>query len=81
MPTSSHVFYIPLVLLVGLILGVLLGRRSVLVQQAEAERRRQLEEARAARRAGRSGARGPDADKPGADSAPVGGSGTGGVGG
>lgn len=51
MPTSSHLFYIPLILLLGVILGVVLGRRSVLVQQAEAARRRQLEEARAARAA------------------------------
>jgi hypothetical protein len=58
MPTSSHLFYIPLVLLVGLILGVLLGRRSILVQQAEAERRRRLEDARAARLAARTTDRG-----------------------
>jgi hypothetical protein len=57
MPTSSHLFYIPLVLLVGLVLGVVLGRRSILVQQAEAERRKRLEEARAARQASRSSSR------------------------
>jgi hypothetical protein len=57
MPTSSHLFYIPLVLLVGLILGVLLGRRSILVQQAEAERRKRLEEARAMRQAARAAGR------------------------
>ena len=27
--TTSHIFYIPLVLLAGLVLGVILGRRSV----------------------------------------------------
>jgi len=55
MPTSSHLFYIPLVLLVGLIFGVLLGRRSILVQQAEAERRKRLEVARVARNTARQG--------------------------
>lgn len=51
MPTSSHLFYIPLILLIGIIIGVMLGRRSIAVQQAEAERRRRLEEARAERQA------------------------------
>ena len=51
MPTSSHLFYIPLVLILGIILGVVLGRRSVLVQQAEVARRQKLEESRAARAA------------------------------
>ena len=34
--TSAHVFYIPLVLLVGLILGFVLGRKATLAQ-ADAE--------------------------------------------
>jgi|GEM_PF-2358573 len=51
MPTSSHLFYIPLVLLLGIIIGVVLGRRSVLVQQAEVARRQKLEDSRAARAA------------------------------
>jgi len=50
--TSSHIFFIPLVLLVGLVLGIALGRRSVLVQQAEEERQKKLAERRAARAAG-----------------------------
>jgi hypothetical protein len=53
MPTSSHLFYIPLILILGIIIGVALGRRSLLVQQAEAERRRRLEENRAAKAAAR----------------------------
>ncbi len=46
--TTSHIFYIPLVLLAGLVLGVLLGRRSVAMADDEEKRR---EERRAARRA------------------------------
>jgi hypothetical protein len=68
MPTSSHLFYIPLILLIGIIIGVMLGRRSVAVQQAEAERRRRLEEARAERKARKE----PGRDDPGTPSeAPV----------
>ena len=37
--TTSHIFYIPLVLLAGLVLGIMLGRRSV-VMAAEDEARR-----------------------------------------
>ena len=49
--TSAHIFFIPLVLLVGIVLGIALGRRSVLVQQAEDERQKKLAERRAARSA------------------------------
>ena len=51
MITSSHVFYIPIVLMVGLILGVVLGRRSLRVQIAEEERLKQRKIAREAQRA------------------------------
>ena len=44
--TTSHVFYIPLVLLAGFVLGLMLGRRSI---EAEAT----VDDARAARRAAR----------------------------
>ena len=44
--TTSHVFYIPLVLLAGFVLGLLLGRRSI---EAETE----VDDAREARRAAR----------------------------
>lgn len=30
--TTSHIFYIPLVLLAGLVLGIFLGRRSLAVE-------------------------------------------------
>lgn len=50
--TSAHIFFIPLVLLVGIVIGVIVGRRSVLVQQAEEERQRRLAEKKAARLAG-----------------------------
>lgn len=49
MPTTAHIFYIPLVLLVGIIVGIVIGRRSVLVQQAEDARQKQLAERRAQR--------------------------------
>ena len=47
--TTSHIFYIPLVLLVGLVLGVILGRRSV-EMAAEEERRREARRAARQRR-------------------------------
>ena len=45
--TTSHIFYIPLVLIAGLVLGLILGRRSVGAAADEEARR---EERRAARR-------------------------------
>ena len=33
--TTDHVFYIPLMLLAGLVIGLFLGRRSVAVDQDE----------------------------------------------
>lgn len=45
--TTNHILYIPLVLLVGIILGVILGRRSV---GAAEEEERRLEQRRQARR-------------------------------
>jgi hypothetical protein len=49
--TTSHIFYIPLVLLAGLVLGVLLGRRSVVAAQEEEARRAARREARRRRAA------------------------------
>jgi len=37
--TSSHIFFIPLVMLAGLVLGIVLGRRSAFLQ-IEAEKTR-----------------------------------------
>ena len=37
--TSAHIFFIPLVLLVGLLLGIVLGRRAALLQMQEEARR------------------------------------------
>jgi len=51
--TSSHIFFIPLVLLVGLVLGIALGRRSAILQMQE-EARRQKREADRKNRAGAS---------------------------
>ena len=36
--TTNHIFFIPLVLLVGIVMGVVLGRRSVSAELAEQER-------------------------------------------
>jgi uncharacterized protein YneF (UPF0154 family) len=65
MITSSHVFYIPIVLMVGLILGVVLGRRSLRVQMAEEERLKQRKIAREAQRASAASASPIVADAPG----------------
>lgn len=54
--TTGHIFFIPMVLLVGLVLGILIGRRSVEAESAEQER---LARRRAARREEKSAA-----DKP-----------------
>ncbi|MCA9516437.1 MAG: hypothetical protein KC635_15965 [Myxococcales bacterium] len=64
MPTSSHIFYIPIVFVLGLILGVVLGRRSALVQIEEEKR---LAQRKAARKSGAASAdtAGAPADEPG----------------
>jgi hypothetical protein len=41
--TSSHIFFIPLVLLIGLVLGIALGRRSAFLQVEEEQRRAKRE--------------------------------------
>ena len=48
--SSSHVFFIPAILLVGAILGYVVGRRMMTM---ELEQRRQAEARKAARRAAR----------------------------
>ena len=47
--TTNHIFYIPIVLLAGLILGAMLGRKSV---EAAAEEEERLRARREARRSG-----------------------------
>ncbi len=59
--SSSHVFFIPAILLLGAILGYFVGRRMMTM---ELEQRRQSEARKAARRAARM-ARGDDADQAG----------------
>lgn len=46
--TTNHIFYIPLVLLAGFILGLILGRRSALVEAEEQARLQRKKESRAA---------------------------------
>lgn len=41
--TSSHIFYIPLILMAGFVIGLFIGRRSAELQREEDERRRRLE--------------------------------------
>ena len=52
--SSSHIFFIPAVLLAGSVFGYALGRRMLLNEQAERERAE-------ARKAARRAARGPSA--------------------
>lgn len=51
--TSSHVFFIPAILLAGAILGYVMGRKLLLAEQQET---RAAEERKAARRAAKSDA-------------------------
>ncbi len=44
--TTSHVFFIPLVLFAGIVIGLYFGRRSLGVEQAEEEMLRARREAR-----------------------------------
>ena len=44
--TTDHVFYIPLVLLAGLVMGLFLGRRSLEVDEDEDAEREARREAR-----------------------------------
>ncbi len=51
--TSSHVFFIPAILLVGAIFGYVMGRKMLLAEQQE---RLEAEQRKAKRRAKRDGA-------------------------
>lgn len=46
--TSSHFFYIPLILLAGFIIGVVVGRRSAELEREEELHRERLKEKRKA---------------------------------
>lgn len=47
--TSSHIFFIPIVLIVGLVLGIALGRRSAFMQVQDEQRRAKREAERKGR--------------------------------
>ena len=47
--TSSHIFFIPIVLIVGLVLGIPLGRRSAFMQVQDEQRRAKREAERKGR--------------------------------
>ena len=49
--TTDHIFYIPLMILAGLVMGLFLGRRSVAVDQDEDADREARREARRRRMA------------------------------
>ncbi|MGM0575469.1 MAG: hypothetical protein ACQEXJ_07035 [Myxococcota bacterium] len=57
--TTSHIFYIPLMLLVGLVLGVVLGRRSVAAAAEEEARREERRRRRRERLAAAEGEEAP----------------------
>lgn len=61
-PTSSHIFFIPVVLLIGMFLGFILGTRAARNQFDLAQKREQEREAaRAARAAKKAAAAASDA--------------------
>lgn len=41
--TSSHIFYIPLILIIGFVLGIVVGRRSAELQREEEDRKKRLQ--------------------------------------
>ena len=47
--TSSHIFFIPLVMMTGLVLGIVLGRRSAFLQIEEERKKEKREAERKAR--------------------------------
>lgn len=62
--TANHVLYIPAMLLIGMFLGAMLGKRQALREVAERERAaRERDERRAARRAQRGDADASDDDQ------------------
>lgn len=54
--TSNHIFYIPLILIAGAVIGFLLGRKAVLGELEQQQRREERREARRAAREGGSAA-------------------------
>lgn len=50
--SSSHIFFIPAILLAGAVIGYVLGRRMLLNEQAERERAQERKEARRLAREG-----------------------------
>ncbi len=50
--TSAHIFFIPLVLTVGIVIGIALGRRSAFLQIEEETKRKKREADRKAKAAG-----------------------------
>jgi len=60
-PTLNHVFYIPLILGLGVLFGMWWGRRSLMIRLAEEERSKRLREQRRNERRARLQQEGEDA--------------------
>jgi len=63
LPPSSHFIYIPVVFVLGIVLGFLFGARAARDEIALAQKKAAGREARMAERAARRAASAPDADK------------------
>ena len=64
LPPSSHFIYIPIVFVIGIVLGFILGAKATRDQIALEARKAAEREARMAERAARRAAASADADKP-----------------
>ena len=64
LPPSSHFIYIPVVFVIGIVLGFVLGAKATRDQIALEQRKAAEREARMAERAARRAAAAADADKP-----------------
>jgi heme exporter protein D len=58
MMTGNHIFYIPMMIMIGLVIGFVLGRRSMAAEIEYEQRRAARKEARQQRKAERSTAGG-----------------------
>jgi len=63
-PTSAHFIYIPVVLVLGLVVGFMMGAKATRAEIALSQRKAAEHEARMAERAARRAAAASDADKP-----------------
>lgn len=69
MPTVNHVFYIPLILAIGVLFGHWWGRRTLMIRLAEEERAQRLRQQRRDERRARMDATASTSSLPDADQA------------